>query len=74
MNMRWLGRALRSRRAGADLRVAEDPRFAYVPRTIVVTSDGFADGESLPPGMLSPQLRWSGVPDGAHAMRSKRVR
>jgi Raf kinase inhibitor-like YbhB/YbcL family protein len=68
MNLRWLGRALRSRRAGADLRVAEDPRFAYVPRTIVVTSDGFADGEPLPPGMLSPQLRWSGVPEGALAL------
>jgi Raf kinase inhibitor-like YbhB/YbcL family protein len=62
--IRMVGRALRARRAGADKRVAEDPRFAEVPRTIVLESDAFADGAPLPPGKASPQLRWRGVPDG----------
>ena len=66
--LRWIGRALRSRRAGVELRVAQDPRFAHVPRTIVVTSDGFADGAPLPPGSASPPLRWTGVPDGTASL------
>lgn len=61
--MRAIGRALRERRAGARWRVAEDPRFAGVPRTIAIHSDAFADGGALPDGPDSPALRWSGVPE-----------
>lgn len=57
-----LGRMLRPVRAGADYRVAEDPRFVQVPRTIVLRSSAFADGAPLPTGPESPPLAWSGVP------------
>lgn len=62
--MSFIGRALRGRRAGAQWRVAEDPRFSAVARTIVVRSSGFVDDGPLPDGPLSPPLEWSGVPDG----------
>jgi len=62
--MRALGRALRDRRAGERWRVAEDPRFSAVPRTITILSDAFDDGGALPDGPGSPPLRWTGVPEG----------
>jgi hypothetical protein len=61
--MRAIGRALRERRAGERWRVAEDPRFSAVPRTITILSDAFADGGALPDDPASPPLRWSGVPE-----------
>jgi Raf kinase inhibitor-like YbhB/YbcL family protein len=61
--MRAIGRALRSRRAGERWRVAEDPRFSSVPRTLALGSPAFADGGSLPDGPASPPLSWSGVPE-----------
>jgi hypothetical protein len=61
--IRALGRVLRRWRAGADTRVAEDPRFAEVPRTLIVRA-AFAHGEPLPEGSASPALEWTGVPDG----------
>jgi Raf kinase inhibitor-like YbhB/YbcL family protein len=60
--MYLLGRALRRWRAGAEFRVAEDPRFSTVPHTLVLQSDAFTDGEALPRVHASPPLRWSGVP------------
>jgi Raf kinase inhibitor-like YbhB/YbcL family protein len=65
--MRALGRALRGWRAGPDARVAEDPRFAQVPRSLVQRC-AFADGEPLPDGPASPALAWTGVPEGTAAL------
>jgi hypothetical protein len=66
--MRWFGslfgRRLRRWRAGPEFRVAEDPRFAFAPRTIALRSEAFADGGPLPPGTESPPLAWDGVPEG----------
>ena len=64
--LRWSGRSQRPslrRRAGPDLRVAEDPRFAYVPRTIELRSDAFRDGEPLAQTDVSPPLAWCNVPE-----------
>ncbi len=66
--MRWFGslfgRTRRHRRAGPELRVAEDPRFAFVPRTIALRSGAFADGAPLPRTNDSPPLEWNNVPGG----------
>jgi Raf kinase inhibitor-like YbhB/YbcL family protein len=60
--MYLFGRALRRWRAGADFRVAADPRFSAVPQTLALQSDAFADGAALPRSHASPPLAWSGVP------------
>jgi Raf kinase inhibitor-like YbhB/YbcL family protein len=63
--LRWSGRSERLRRrqrAGPELRVAEDPRFAYVPRTMELRSDAFRDGEPLAQSGISPPLEWRNVP------------
>jgi len=65
--MRALGRLLRRWRAGPEARVAEDPRFSEVPRTIVLRSD-FADGEALPDGEASPALTWTDVPEHTQSL------
>jgi len=62
--MRALGRRLRGVRANDKWRAANEKRFAYVPRTIVVRSSAFADGEPMPATAESPPLEWSNVPDG----------
>ncbi|HTW84330.1 MAG TPA: YbhB/YbcL family Raf kinase inhibitor-like protein [Candidatus Sulfotelmatobacter sp.] len=56
------GRAIRRWRAGAEFRVAEDPRFSEVARTIALRSDAFADGGPMPRSHASPHLAWSGAP------------
>jgi Raf kinase inhibitor-like YbhB/YbcL family protein len=66
--MRVLGRLLRGWRAGADLRVAEDPRFAFVPRTLDLRSPAFDEGEELSAERSSPPLAWSGVPPGTKTL------
>jgi Raf kinase inhibitor-like YbhB/YbcL family protein len=66
--MGLLGRVLRSWRAGADLRVAEDPRFAFVPRTIDLRSPAFAEGDELSAEATSPPLAWSGIPPGTKTL------
>ncbi|MBV8298189.1 MAG: YbhB/YbcL family Raf kinase inhibitor-like protein [Candidatus Eremiobacteraeota bacterium] len=59
----WLvGRKLQQQRAGPEFRVAEDIRFAYVPRTIELRSDAFRDGEPLSAAESSPPLEWRNVP------------
>ena len=63
--LRAFGRRLRHVRAGEGYRVAEDPRFSAVPRTIALRGEAFGDGEPLPPGAHSPALVWSNVPEGA---------
>jgi Raf kinase inhibitor-like YbhB/YbcL family protein len=60
--MYLLGRAMRGWRAGAEFRVAEDPRFANVPRTLGLRSDTFENGGPLPRGSASPPLAWAEVP------------
>ena len=60
--MRLLGRRLRTWRAGAEFRVAEDIRFSQVPRTIELASDAFENGAGMPQSKASPPLHWSGVP------------
>jgi Raf kinase inhibitor-like YbhB/YbcL family protein len=68
--MRWFGWLRRPGRltgprpqcAGPELRVAEDPRFAYVPRTIELRSDVFRDGKPLVQTDVSPALEWHNVP------------
>lgn len=62
--LRPLGRRLRHVRAGETYRVAEDPRFSLVPRTIVLRGAGFEDGGPLPPGDASPALAWAELPEG----------
>jgi Raf kinase inhibitor-like YbhB/YbcL family protein len=66
--LRWFGRLLGPRlrrwRAGPEFRVAEDPRFAYAPRTIELRSEAFRDGEPLAQTNVSPPLEWRNVPDG----------
>src|ERR1700676_2684939 len=59
---RFIGRKMRSWRAGDEFRVAEDIRFAQVPRTIDLRSPAFVYGEPIPPASASPPLVWSGVP------------
>jgi Raf kinase inhibitor-like YbhB/YbcL family protein len=66
--MYLLGRAMRGWRAGAEFRVAEDPRFAHAPRTLALRSDAFVDGGPLPRGNVSPALAWSDVPDGTQML------
>src|ERR1700688_4931523 len=66
--LRVLGRLLRGWRAGAEHRVAEDPRFAFVPRTLDLRSPGFAEGEELSAERSSPPLAWSGVPPGTKTL------
>jgi Raf kinase inhibitor-like YbhB/YbcL family protein len=66
--MRVLGRLLRSWRAGADLRVAEDPRFAFAPRTLDLRSPAFADGGEMSAERSSPPLTWSGIPPGTKTL------
>jgi len=68
--MRWFGWLRRPGRlaapsrqhAGPELRVAEDPRFAHVPRTIELRSDAFRDGEPLAQTDVSPPFQWRNVP------------
>jgi hypothetical protein len=60
--MRLLGRRIRTWRAGAEYRVAEDIRFSQAPRVLALSSPAFADGTPMPGGKASPPLRWSGVP------------
>jgi Raf kinase inhibitor-like YbhB/YbcL family protein len=62
--IRALGRLLRGWRAGADLRVAEDPRFAFAPRTLDLRSPAFADGAQMSAERSSPPLAWTGIPAG----------
>ena len=65
---RFFGRSVRRRsRSGPDLRVAEDPRFNAVPRTIELRSPAFASGGTVPTGG-SPPLEWSGVPPEAKTL------
>jgi Raf kinase inhibitor-like YbhB/YbcL family protein len=64
----FLGRKLRSWRAGDEFRVAEDIRFSQVPRTIDLRSPAFAYGEPIPASSASPPLAWSGVPPAAQML------
>ena len=71
--MTTLGRLLRKARAGNHRSVLAG---IGVPETIVVTSDAFDDGGSMPLKCAgrgvgdnqSPDLRWTGVPDGTAAL------
>ena len=71
--MRWFGWLRRPGRlassrsrppAAVELRVAEDPRFTYVPRTVELRSDAFRDGEALMQTDVSPPLEWRNLPAG----------
>jgi Raf kinase inhibitor-like YbhB/YbcL family protein len=67
---RFIGRGLRSVRAGDKHLAWNDPRFAAVPATIGLTSPSFADGERMPERFagagvgqnISPPLDWQDVP------------
>lgn len=69
----WLGRALRTRRAGEQTLTWQ--RFS-APSTIMVTSKAFSHGTPIPvehagPGVGSndsPPLHWSGIPAGAREL------
>jgi Raf kinase inhibitor-like YbhB/YbcL family protein len=65
--IRALGRRLRGWRAGAEHRVAEDPRFAHLPPAITLRSAAFEDGGAFA-GADSPPLAWDGVPAGTQTL------
>ncbi len=62
--IRALGRRMRGLRANEKWLAANEKRFAFVPRGIVLRSPAFADGAPMPASAASPPLAWSGVPDG----------
>jgi len=66
--IRALGRMLRGWRAGPDLRIAEDPRFAFAPRTLELRSPAFDDGDEMSAERASPPLAWTGVPAGTRTL------
>ncbi|HEY1605375.1 MAG TPA: YbhB/YbcL family Raf kinase inhibitor-like protein [Allosphingosinicella sp.] len=71
---RWLGRALRNVRAGADRLCIAQPELGGGFGTIALSSLAFADGGALPPRFtadgegVSPPLVWSGVPGGTESL------
>lgn len=70
MNIRFLGRLLRSRRAGMDNIAWHHPSIAHAPELITLSSPAFADETAIPQrhagkGVgddVSPALRWTGIP------------
>jgi Raf kinase inhibitor-like YbhB/YbcL family protein len=59
---------MRRWRAGPEFRCCEDPRFAFVPRTIELRSAAFTSGGPLPNTDESPPLEWSNVPAGTQSL------
>lgn len=73
--LRPIGRRLQDRRVGPDGSIARAPELDG-PAGISLTSESFRDGEEIPDrhagaGIghgVSPQLRWTGVPEGARRL------
>lgn len=70
-----LGRALRSRRAGAEKSIAHH-RVLNAPATINLSSPDLADGQEIPDRFcgigigqgISPALNWENVPEGTQRL------
>jgi Raf kinase inhibitor-like YbhB/YbcL family protein len=72
MNARWIGRILRSVRAGERHSASNHGALLGVPEIISLKSEWFLNGTPMPPQSagigvgenISPPLSWSGVPAG----------
>lgn len=70
----WFGRMLRGMRAGMGKTLFSDPVLAGIPVSIVVSSDAFTNGASIPRAhtddgeKTSPAIAWVGVPAQAKSV------
>jgi Raf kinase inhibitor-like YbhB/YbcL family protein len=73
---RWIGRALRSRRAGEERLVWHHPAIAAAPISLELTSASIAQDQTIPlahagKGVgdnVSPALRWGELPRGTREL------